>query len=177
MTEEIILVDKEDKELGTEEKIKAHQDGGKLHRAFSVFIFNPKGKFMIQKRAPEKYHSGGKWTNTCCSHPRPREDTKEAARRRLREEMGIECELEEVFEFIYEAEFDTDLTEKEYDHVFFGVCDKIPDLDPEEASDWKWISKEKLKRDVEENPESYTPWFKKALDRVIKEAEEREIIL
>lgn len=177
MSDEVILVDDEDKRVGTADKLEAHRQGGKLHRAFSVFIFNSKGQLLLQKRAEGKYHSGGLWTNTCCSHPRPGEPTKAAAERRLEEEMGFTCDLEEVFSFIYRAKFE-DLTEHEYDHVFFGVCEPETNLepDPEEVEDWKWVSKQELMRDVKNNSDNYTPWFKQALDRVLKEAEARDIV-
>lgn len=176
MSDKVILVNEEDKELGTADKLAAHQNEGKLHRAFSVFIFNSEGEMLLQKRAEGKYHSGGLWTNTCCSHPRPGEATKQAAERRLKEEMGFTCDLEEVFSFIYRAKFE-DLTEHEYDHVLFGVCESETNIepDPEEVGDWKWIARKDLERDVNENPDNYTPWFKRALNRVMKEAQARGI--
>ena len=119
MQEQVILVDQQDREIGVAEKLEAHRKG-KLHRAFSVFLFNAKDEMLLQQRAAEKYHSGGLWTNTCCSHPRPGEPTEAAARRRLREEMGISCNLNKAFDFIYRAEFDNGLIEHELDHVFIG---------------------------------------------------------
>jgi isopentenyl-diphosphate delta-isomerase len=169
--EEVILVDSEDKQVGTEEKMKAHQDP-KLHRAFSVFIVNPKGEMMIQRRALGKYHCPGLWTNTCCSHPRPGEDTEDAAHRRLKEEMGFDCDLKEIFTFTYKAEFDNGLTEHEFDHVFLGECDKEPSPDTEEVEEWKWIEISELREDMKENPERYTPWFIKSLDGVVSYLEE-----
>lgn len=118
MPEMLILVDKNDNQIGTEEKIKTHEEG-KLHRAFSVFIFNPKGEMLLQKRAKIKYHSGGLWTNACCSHPRVGEILEEAAHRRLREEMGFDCELKKESSFIYNAKLDRGLTEHEFDYVFY----------------------------------------------------------
>jgi len=160
MKETVILVDDFDKEIGTEEKIKAHQNGGKRHRAFSVLIFNDNDELMLQQRAISKYHCGGLWTNTCCSHPKPEEKTEEAAHRRLLEEMGFDCKLQEKFCFKYSAPLDHDLTENEYDHVFVGYYNLEPKINREEAESWKWIAKQDLNKDIELNPEKYTPWFK-----------------
>jgi len=168
--ERVILVDKNDKELGSEEKIAAHQNGGKLHRAFSIFVFNSKEEMLIQKRAKEKYHSALLWTNTCCSHPRPGEDIEAAARRRLKEEMGFDCDLTEKFSFIYKIDFENGLSENEFDHVFFGKFDADPNPDPKEAAEWKWIDIEKLKKDIKENPEKYSYWLKISLLKVLKHA-------
>ena len=165
--EKIILVDEKDNEIGTEEKIKAHQNGGKLHRAFSIFIFNSQGQMLIHKRAKTKYHSPGLWTNACCSHPKPGESLKEAVHRRLKEEMGFDCELEEVFNFIYKADVGNGLTEWEFDHVFIGRFDGEPEPNPEEVDDWKWMNIDELKKDIEQKPEKYTPWFRTAFERVV----------
>lgn len=156
--EKVVLVNKKDEEVGTEEKLKAHQKG-KLHRAFSVFLFNKKGDFLIQKRAESKYHSPGLWTNTCCSHPKPNEELKKAAQRRLKEEMGISCDLKKKFNFIYKAEMGN-LTEHEFDHVFFGEFNGKPKPNKKEVSDWKRISPVDLRKDIKKNPWKYTPWFK-----------------
>lgn len=164
--EKVILVDENDNEVGTEEKIKAHEDG-KLHRAFSIFIFNSKNEMLIHKRHKDKYHSGGLWTNACCSHPRPGENTEDAAKRRLKQEMGISCSIKKMFNFTYKKEFDNGLTEYELDHVFTGNCDIPPDPDDVEVEAWKWISKEDLKQDIKENPKKYTHWFKIAVEKVI----------
>lgn len=163
---QVILVDEKDNQIGVEEKIAAHKKG-KLHRCFSIFIFNSKGKLLIQKRAKSKYHSGGLWTNTCCSHPRPNHDIKKEAQKRLTEEMGIDTDLKEIFSFIYKAKLG-DLTEYEFDHVFVGKFDGAPRPNEEEAEDWKWVKPEDLKIDVREHPEKYTYWFKLVLDRVLK---------
>jgi len=165
--EKVILVDEKDNEIGTEEKIKAHQNGGKLHRAFSIFIFNSQGQMLIHKRAKTKYHSPGLWTNACCSHPKPGESLKEAVHRRLKEEMGFDCELEEVFNFIYKADVGNGLTEWEFDHVFIGRFDGEPKPSPEEVDEWKWMNIDELKKDIEQNPEKYTPWFRIAFERVV----------
>jgi len=164
---DVIIVDKNDNQIGTEEKIAAHRKG-LLHRCFSIFLFNSKGELLLQKRAKGKYHSGGLWSNTCCSHPRPNKNLKKEAQRRLKEEMGIEVDLKEIFTFIYKAKLG-DLIEYEFDHVFFGEFDGNPKPNPEEAEDWKWIKTEKLKKDVKENPDKYTHWFKLILNRALKE--------
>ena len=163
---DVILVDKNDVEIGTGEKLDVHKKG-LLHRAFSILIFNSNGELMLQKRADHKYHSGGLWTNTCCSHPEPNEDTLAAAHRRLQEEMGFDTDLEEKFTIVYKAPLDNDLTEHEFLHVFFGEFDQMPKPNPEEAGDWKWISLENLEKDVVENPQNYTFWFKEFLPKVI----------
>jgi isopentenyl-diphosphate delta-isomerase len=173
MEERVILVDENDNEIGTEEKMKAHQNGGKLHRAFSIFIFNSKGELMLQKRAKSKYHFGGLWTNTCCSHPRSGEPLEKTARDKLKQEMGFETSLEEMFTFIYKATSENGLTEHELDHVLTGRFDDEPKPNPEEADDWKWVSLNELQNDVNENPDNYTPWFKIALNRVIEKMSRR----
>lgn len=122
--EYVVLVDEQDKETGTMEKLQAHLNG-RLHRAVSVFLFNSKGELLLQQRASGKYHSANLWTNTCCSHPRPGESAYDAANRRLYEEMGLACELSEVFSFIYKAHLGNNLTEHEFDHVFVGTNDNI----------------------------------------------------
>jgi isopentenyl-diphosphate Delta-isomerase len=157
--EQVILVDEHDHETGTMEKMQAHVEG-RLHRAISVFLFNIKGELLLQQRAAGKYHSSLLWTNTCCSHPRPGETPKDAATRRLQEEMGITCELKEAFSFIYKAELDHNLTEYEYDHVFTGVTDAPPAPDKTEVAGWKYVDVDTLKRDIQRHPEEYTEWFK-----------------
>jgi isopentenyl-diphosphate Delta-isomerase len=164
----VILVDKSDRVIGTEEKLKAHQEG-KLHRAFSVFIFNKKKELLLQRRAEDKYHSGGLWTNTCCSHPRQKKELNEEAEARLEEEMGISCHLEEKFCFIYKVRFENGLYEHEYDHVFFGKYDGKITPNKKEVSKWGWISLDGLKKDINKNPEKYTYWLKECLDRVIEQ--------
>ncbi len=166
--DELILVDENDKEVGFEEKLKAHQNGGKLHRAFSIFIFNSKGELLLQQRAKGKYHSALLWTNTCCGHPRPGESIEAQASRRLKEEMGFEYVLTEKFSFKYKVDFENGLSENEFDHIFFGKFDGAPKPDPNEAADWKWIGIEELKKDIKENPEKYTYWFKLCLDKALK---------
>jgi isopentenyl-diphosphate delta-isomerase len=166
--DDIILVDAEDNPIGHCPKLDAHENGGRLHRAFSIFIFNSRGELLLQRRAPGKYHFGGLWTNTCCSHPRRGQTTIDAARTRLREEFGFDAGLREVFCFTYRATDDTTgLTEHEFDHVLVGNFDGNPNPDPAEIGEWKWISPEALRADVREHPERYTPWFRISIDRVL----------
>ena len=165
--EEVILVDRNDLAVGTEEKIKAHELA-LLHRAFSVFVFNKNGELMLQQRALHKYHSPGLWTNTCCSHPRPGEETLDAAHRRLQEEMGFDCELQWKFSFIYKAPFDNGLTEHEFDHVFFGTYDHKPIINRDEVEAWKWVKMDSLLADVRKNPGDYTVWFRIALQKMFE---------
>lgn len=164
-TEYVILVDNQDNELGRMEKMEVHRRA-LLHRAISVFILNSKGEWLLQRRAFDKYHSNGLWTNTCCSHPYPEETGIEAARRRLMEEMGLQADLDEIFWFIYKEPLDNELTEHELDHVFVGITDDKPAINPNEVSDWKYIGYDALKADIERNPEKYTVWFKMIVERV-----------
>ncbi|AZJ36138.1 isopentenyl-diphosphate Delta-isomerase [Tenacibaculum singaporense] len=159
MKEQVILVDQQDNPIGLMEKIEAHEKA-LLHRAFSVFVFNDKNELMLQQRAAEKYHSPLLWTNTCCSHQRDGETNVEAGKRRLQEEMGFSCELEEVFSFIYKAPFDNGLTEHEYDHVMIGRFNDEPIVNTDEVASYKWMPLEEVKNDIEEHPEKYTAWFK-----------------
>jgi isopentenyl-diphosphate delta-isomerase len=170
-SEQVVLVDENDKEIGTEEKMAAHQNGGKRHRAFSILIFNDKNELMLQQRAFSKYHAGGLWTNTCCSHPRPGESTVAAAHRRLIEEMGFDTELKEIFSFKYQVKLDHNLTENEYDHFFIGKYNLEPKINKEEAEAWKWITEENLNRDIKANLLKYTFWFKE----IWKEFEKRTL--
>lgn len=163
--EQVILVDHNDREIGTMEKMQAHIEG-KLHRAVSVFIFNSKGEWLLQKRAEGKYHSAGLWTNTCCSHPRPGEVTLKAAARRLKEEMGLSCDLKFAFSFHYSAGVGNGLTEHELDHVFIGTTDVQPYPDPNEASSWKYAAYTEIAALIEHHPESFSEWFRMIYQRV-----------
>jgi isopentenyl-diphosphate delta-isomerase len=163
--EYVVLVDDQDNAIGKMEKQQAHVEGV-LHRAFSIFIFNSEKKLLLQKRASSKYHCGGLWTNTCCSHPRENENIKDAAIRRLQEEMGMHCQLQPIFSFVYRAEFENGLTEYEFDHVFFGESDQTPELNLEEVEDFRYVGIEQLQTEITENPAHFTPWFLIALDRV-----------
>lgn len=165
--EHVVLVDALDNELGTMEKQEAHIKGA-LHRAFSVFIFNNQGELMLQKRADGKYHSGGLWSNTCCSHPRFKEKPIAAAKRRLKEEMGFDCELEYKFSFIYKADLPNGLIEHELDYVFFGEFNKVPKINPDEVSDWKFLSLDSIKEELSLFSENYTAWFRIVFDRINK---------
>ena len=159
MEEQVILVDKNDNQIGLMPKMEAHEKA-LLHRAFSVFVLNEKGEMMLQQRAHSKYHSPGLWTNTCCSHQRDGEDNITAGKRRLMEEMGFVTELEELFSFTYKAVFDNGLTEHEFDHVMQGYYDKEPNINTDEVASWKWMSPKDVKKDIQDNPEHYTAWFK-----------------
>ncbi len=175
MTEEkVILVNELDEPIGTMEKIEAHEKAV-LHRAFSVFILNKNNEIMLQQRAYHKYHSPLLWTNTCCSHQREGETNIEAGTRRLREEMGFEANLKELFHFIYKAPFDNGLTEHELDHVMIGYFDKEPEINIEEVESWKWMKIEAIKEDMIAKPEIYTIWFKIIFDKFYHYIEDHKI--
>lgn len=167
MKELVVLVNEKDEAIGTMEKMEAHQKG-LLHRAFSIFIFNSKQELLLQKRASGKYHSGGLWTNTCCSHPRPHEPLILAAERRLKEEMGLQCDLNKAFSFVYKVSFDGGLTEYELDHVLTGITDDEPVLNVSEASEWRYISISDLEKELENNPEDFTFWFRLCVMKAIE---------
>jgi isopentenyl-diphosphate delta-isomerase len=170
MREQLILVNERDEAVGVEEKITAHLKGV-MHRAFSVFIFNSAGWLLLQKRAGTKYHSKGLWSNTCCGHPRPGESVEGAARRRLKEEMGFDCELHKVFEFTYRAGLEDGLTECEYDHVLVGMFDGVPAPDSDEAEDWKWADPAAVRLDLRAHPDKYTRWFALIFDELCRSVE------
>ena len=157
--EQVILVNEKDEKIGLMAKQEAHEKA-LLHRAFSVFIFNDNKELMLQQRALHKYHSPGLWTNTCCSHQRDGESSLEAGVRRLQEEMGFTADLKETTSFIYKAPFDNGLTEHEFDHVLVGTYNGIPEINPEEVADWKWMPLEEVKDDIAQDPDSYSAWFK-----------------
>jgi len=159
MEEQVVLVNQKDEVLGLMEKQQAHING-LLHRAFSVFLFNDNGEMLLQKRASGKYHSPGQWTNAVCSHPRNGETYVEAANRRLKEELGIATELSEKFHFIYKADVGGNLWEHELDHVFTGNFDGEFNLNKNEVSEVRYISMENLDKEITENPEHFTEWFK-----------------
>lgn len=155
----VVLVNEKDEKVGLMPKLEAHEKG-LLHRAFSVFVFNDKGQVLLQQRALHKYHTPGKWANTCCSHQRDGESTLDAGKRRLEEEMGFVTDLEFRKSFIYKASFDNGLTEHEFDHIMVGKYNEDPIINPEEVADYKWISIPDLQVDIELHPEKYTAWFK-----------------
>ena len=165
MIEEVILVNEQDQQTGTMEKMEAHRKA-LLHRAFSVFIFNAKGEMLLQQRAKLKYHSPGLWTNSCCSHPRPGEAVEAAARRRLKEEMGFETPLNKIFDFIYKADFENGLTEFEFDHVYTGTYDGRLNPDQQEVLDYCFRSLEDIQQDLDSRPEKYSSWFRIAFPKV-----------
>ncbi len=164
---QVILVDENDVPRGTMEKIEAHKKG-ELHRAFSIFIFNSEKELLLQRRALNKYHSPGLWTNTCCSHPQPKENLIASAHERLNEEMGFDCTLKNVFHFIYKTEFDNELTEHELDHVFIGTYNENPKINLTEVMDCKYVPVDEIKRNLKSNPEQYTSWFKIVFAKVLE---------
>lgn len=171
MSNSVVLVDANDRPLGTADKLEAHAEGW-LHRAFSIFVFDAHDRLLLQQRHAGKYHSGGLWSNTCCSHPYPGESLTDATQRRLVEEMGFTCTLDRKFGFTYRASVGGDLTEHEYDHVFVGRTLTTPDVmpHPDEVSDWRWVDPHALRDDVAARPERYTVWFRLVLDRTLDAA-------
>jgi isopentenyl-diphosphate delta-isomerase len=175
MTEEkVILVNEQDEPIGLMPKMEAHEKAV-LHRAFSVFVLNANNEIMLQQRAAQKYHSPLLWTNTTCSHQREGETNIEAGTRRLREEMGFETELKELFSFIYKAPFDNGLTEHELDHVMIGYYNDAPRINTEEAESWKWMGIEDIKNDMQANPDVYTVWFRIIFDEFYHYLEEYKL--
>lgn len=163
MSERVVIVDDSDTEIGTRDKLEAHELGA-LHRAFSVLIYNSEGEFLLQRRAQEKYHSPGLWSNACCSHPRPGERIEDAVERRLMEELGLNCKTRFSFKFKYHVAFENGLIEHEIDHVFIGQCDHLPELNPDEVSEFRYISIDDLKSEIGRNPENFTFWLKRILE-------------
>jgi isopentenyl-diphosphate Delta-isomerase len=163
--QQVILVNERDELSGAMEKLAAHKKG-LLHRAFSIFIFNDKGELLLQRRTLNKYHSGGLWTNSCCSHPQPGEDTIIAAQRRLKEEMGFTVPLEKVFDFVYKAEFENGLIEHEFDHVFAGKYEGKIEYNKEEVMDYCYKSLDDVRSSLQEHPEKFTKWFHLAFPKV-----------
>ncbi|HZH72625.1 MAG TPA: isopentenyl-diphosphate Delta-isomerase [Mariniphaga sp.] len=166
----VILVDANNTETGTMEKLEAHRQG-KLHRAISVFICNTKGEWLLQRRALDKYHTAGLWSNTCCSHPYPGESSKDAATRRLKEEMGITTKLTELFGFLYKASLENEITEHEYDEVFFGITNDLPNINRNEVMDWRYITFHQLEQELEQDKDQFTVWFQKIFRKVHRNVE------
>lgn len=173
--EQVILVDDWDIQIGFMGKMRVHREG-LLHRAFSVFLFNDDGEMLLQKRSLGKYHSPGLWTNTCCSHPRPGESNEFAARRRLKEEMGISCDLIEAYSFVYKADVGNGLTEHEFDHVFTGITNALPSPDPNEVMAYRYLEIDHLLAEVSETPAAFTPWFKITLGSLLAHRKDLQII-
>ena len=169
--EQVILVDEYDNPIGLMEKMQAHITPH-LHRAFSIFVFNSKGKLLLQQRAFSKYHSPGLWTNTCCSHPRENETIEEATSRRLLEEMGMKCDMKEAYTFIYQASVGQGLTEHELDHVVIGHSDGTPIINNEEVASWKYMSLDEIAADIKLHPQNYTEWFKITFDSLVSHMEQ-----
>lgn len=163
--QQVILVNEADEPIGIMEKLEAHRRG-LLHRAFSVFIFDRKGRMLLQQRAAEKYHGGLLWTNACCSHPFPGETVEAAAQRRLREELGFQTPLQKAFAFTYRADVENGLTEHEFDHVFTGTYEGRIEADRSEVADVKYLEMEQIKSDLEKTPEKFTAWFRLAFGKV-----------
>lgn len=165
--EQVILVDENDGITGNMEKMEAHRKGA-LHRAFSIFIFNDKNEMLLQQRAISKYHSGGLWTNACCSHPRPGEETTLAAQRRLFEELGFHTSIQEIFSFQYQVSFDNGLTENEYDHVFIGKYSGVIEPNVNEVQDFCYKSIQEIQANIDSYPHKYTSWFCIAFPKVVQ---------
>jgi len=172
MEQQVILVNEQDEVQGAAGKMEAHSKG-LLHRAFSVFVFNRKGEMLLQRRSLDKYHSGGLWTNTCCSHPLPGEKTLAAARRRMNEEMGFDANLEKVFDFVYRADFDNGLTEYEFDHVFVGEYNGEIEVNADEVMDWCYKGMDQIAHSLKNDPQQYTAWFRLAFPKIEAWWEER----
>ncbi len=155
----IVLVDRADRAIGVGEKMQVHREG-RLHRAFSVFVFDRRGRLLLQRRAQSKYHSAGLWSNTCCGHPRRGERVIESGQRRLKEEMGFGCKLRWVAALRYRADVGNGLIENEYDHILFGRHDADPVPDSSEVLEWDWCRHDALRKNVRRDPDAYSAWFK-----------------
>lgn len=162
----LLLVTEQDEIVGSAEKMQAHQQGGTLHRAFSVLIFNDRGDYLLQQRALAKYHSGGLWSNTCCGHPTAPTNTAEQAEQRLDEEMGFRTPLSPSFSFIYHAALPNGLTEHEFDHVFTGQYDGPIPFNPDEVAAVRWVSRDELLRELAAAPERFTVWFRLLVEQI-----------
>jgi isopentenyl-diphosphate delta-isomerase len=164
--ERVILVDENDVEIGAAGKLEVHRTGV-LHRAFSVFVVSSRGEMLLQRRAHDKYHCGGLWSNTACGHPRPGEDTRAAAIRRTREEMGFTCDLQHASVMLYRTDVGGGLLEHEYDHLFVGEFDGVPSPSTAEVAEWRWVDRDALLAEVAADQSRFTPWFRLALPQII----------
>lgn len=173
MEERVILVNEKDEKIGLMPKMEAHEKA-LLHRAFSVFVFNKDNELLLQQRAADKYHSPLLWANSCCSHQRDGESNIDAGKRRLQEEMGFVCDLKEITSFIYKAPFDNGLTEHELDHILVGYYNENPKINAEEVADFKWMKLNDVQKDIAEQPQLYTEWFKIIFDKFYHFLEESE---
>ncbi len=157
--EQLILVDEGNRATGSAGKTTIHRSG-LLHRAFSIFIVDERGRIVLQQRNPKKYHSGGLWANSCCGHPRPGERTSSAARRRLNEELGVTTALSFGFFARYQAEFDNGMRENEFVYVYFGRLRSEPRPDPAEIADLALLSCDEITRRIKQDPSAFTFWLK-----------------
>ncbi|NKI36276.1 isopentenyl-diphosphate Delta-isomerase [Wenzhouxiangella sp. XN79A] len=158
--EPLILVDENDNEIGHRDKVDCHTGHGTLHRAFSVFLFDAQGRVLLQRRANAKPLWPLYWSNSCCSHPRRGESLEFATARRMREELGLESELEHLYSFIYQADFEDRGAEHEYCHVYIGRAHGKIEVHPDEIAEWRWIEPDALDAELAAHPERFTPWFK-----------------
>ena len=163
----VILVDDKDNMLGAGEKMQVHLDGT-LHRAFSIFVLNDNSELLLQQRANDKYHSGGLWTNTCCSHPRPNETTIEAAHRRLMEEMGFDCELQPLFSMLYKGSVGNGLIEHEFDHIYIGKYNGPVVINEQEVKSYSFMSLDEVQSRIAETPNLFTLWMRIAFPEFLQ---------
>lgn len=166
MSDQLICVDVLDRQIGTADKLRCHKEG-LLHRAFSIFLMDG-NRILLQQRALGKYHSGGLWANSCCSHPRDGEDLETATQRRLAEELGVTCPVREIGSFVYRHRFSPELYEYELDHVFVGHFQGEVTPNPEEIMAVRWFEKEELISLMNKQPELFAAWFITALPMVLK---------
>jgi isopentenyl-diphosphate delta-isomerase len=165
----LILVDEDDQQVGAGAKYDCHTGTGKLHRAFSVFLFDQNGRLLIQQRSNNKMLWGGYWANSCCSHPRLGEDTHDAATRRVKEELGVNTELTFLYKFVYHAQFGTVGAEYENCWVYAGTFDGVVDVDPDEIAAWRFVTPNELTTEIEAHNEKFAPWFKLEWEQIRRE--------
>lgn len=165
-SDQLILVDSQDQQLGSADKLTCHDGDGMLHRAFSVLLFNSRGELLLQKRAKEKRLWGDYWSNSCCSHPRLGESMDEACERRMLEELGLRAKLTFLYKFEYHADFGSLGAEHELCWVYIGRCDEEPSINENEASAWRYVSPKNLDSELASTPGHFTPWFKMEWDEI-----------